>query len=237
MQVRCVRGIAGARGALGAVVVIDVLRAFTTAAYAFGSGASSIELVATPAEGLARKRDEPELVLVGEVGGRPISGFDHGNSPEQMAGLELCGRRIVLRSSSGVQGALAALPTCRRLYLGSLVTASATLRALRSARLDVTLVAMGSPGWPDGPPGPDGPEDEACADYLAARLRGEQPDLFETQRRVRASPAALQALDPACDWISPGDLELALELDRFPFALEARLEDGRLLARPLASEP
>lgn len=231
MRVRCVRGLAGARGAGGAVVVIDVLRAFTTAAYACAAGARRIELVGTPEEGLARKRAQPGLVLVGEVDGRPIPGFDHGNSPERMAALDLAGKTLVLRSSSGVQGALAALATCQRLFLGSFVTASATVGALRAAGLDVTLVAMGSPA------GPDGAEDDACGEYLAARLRGERPDPAQLLRTVRASPAGLQALDPGCDWITPGDLELALQLDRFPFALEARREGRALVARARTPDP
>jgi 2-phosphosulfolactate phosphatase len=207
-----------------------VLRAFTTAAYAFASGAAAIELVSTPEQGLARRREDPGLVLVGEVGGCPIPGFDHGNSPERMEALDLVGRRLVLRSSSGVLGALAAAATCQRLFLGSLVTASATERALRLAGLDVTLVAMGSPA------GPDGPEDEACAELLAALLGGRHPDLAEVARAVRASPAGLQALDPAVEWISPGDLERALAFDRFPFAIEARLEGEHLLARRFEHE-
>ncbi|HEX6884056.1 MAG TPA: 2-phosphosulfolactate phosphatase [Planctomycetota bacterium] len=230
MRVERVRGLDGARGARGAVVVIDVLRAFTTAAYACASGARAIELVATPEEGLARKRVDPGLVLVGEVGGRPIPGFDHGNSPERMAALDLAGRRLVLRSSSGVQGALAALPTCETLLLASLVTARATVRVLAGLGRDVTLVPMGSPD------GPDGPEDDACAEHLAALLDGAEPDPAPLLHRVRASPAATQALDPACDWISPGDLELALALDRFPFALEARREADALVARRLDPE-
>ena len=227
MRVRTARGLEQARGARGTVVVIDVLRAFTTAAYAFASGARAIELVGTPEEGLARKRAEPELVLVGEVGGRPIAGFEHGNSPERMAALDLGGRTLVLRSSSGVQGALAALPTADALLLGSLVTATATVRALRALDRDVTLVAMGSPD------GPDGPEDDACAFLLAAMLRGEACDLERIARTVRESPAGRQALDPAIAWITPGDLEHALAVDRFDFAVWARLEQGRLIARKM----
>jgi 2-phosphosulfolactate phosphatase len=225
MRVLRARGVAGARGARGTVVVIDVLRAFTTAAYACASGARAIELVGTPEEGLARKRQDPALVLVGEVGGQPIPGFDHGNSPERMAALDLAGRALVLRSSSGVQGALSAAPTAEHVLLGSLVTASATAGAARALGHDVVLVAMGSPA------GPDGPEDEACAELLEALLRGERPDLARAVQDVRASPAGRQALDPAIDWITPGDLELALAVDRFDFALAARLEDGRLLVR------
>ena len=225
MRVASVRGLAGARGALGTVVVIDVLRAFTTAAYALAAGAREIELVGTPEEGLARRSAEPALVLVGEVGGRPIAGFDHGNSPERMRALDLAGRRLVLRSSSGVQGALAALPSCSALLLGSFVTAAATVRAARALGHDVTLVPMGSEG------GPDGPEDDACVELLAARLTGRDLEWAQLERRVRAAPAALQALDPACDWITPGDLELALALDRFDFALRAARPDGRLVAR------
>ena len=231
MRVRRARGLAGARGARGTVVVIDVLRAFTTAAYALASGARAIELVATPEEALARKAADPTLVLVGEVGGRPIAGFDHGNSPERMAALALAGRTLVLRSSSGVQGALAALESADALFLGSLVTAAATVRAARALAHDVTLVAMGASG---SDAALDGPEDDACAELLAARLEGRAIDLEEIARRVRSAPAARIALDPATDWITPGDVELALAFDRFDFALRAELEDGRLIARRTA---
>jgi len=229
MRVRRARGLTGARGARGTVVVIDVLRAFTTAAYACASGARAIELVGTPAEGFARKAAEPSLVLVGEVGGRPIAGFEHGNSPERMHTLALDGRTLVLRSSSGVQGALAALASCEALYLGSLVTAAATERAVRALGGEVTLVAMGAGGSEIGL---DGPEDDACAELLAARLEGRPFEWAALERLVRESPAARAALDPAESWISPGDLELALALDRLDFALRARLEGGRLVARP-----
>ena len=225
LHVRRTRGIEGARGARGTVVVIDVLRAFTTAAYAFDSGAREVELVSTPEEGLARKRADPALVLVGEVGGKPIPGFDHGNSPERMRELDLAGRTLVLRSSSGVQGALAAAPTADAILLGSLVTASATVELARALAHDVTLVAMGSQG------GPDGPEDDACAELLERLLRGERPDLDRIARTVRESPAGRQALDPTIDWITPGDLELALAIDRFDFAIVARVEGSRLVAR------
>lgn len=230
MRVLRAQRLSGARGACGTVVVIDVLRAFTTAAYALEAGAEAIELVASPEAGLARKAADSSVVLVGEVGGRPIAGFDHGNSPERMRELDLAGRRLVLRSSSGVQGALAALATCDALLLGSLVTAAATVRVARELGADVTLVAMGAGAGI----GPDGPEDDACADLLAARLEERRIDWPGIERRVRESPAAQLALDPAVDWITSGDVELALALDRFDFAVQARREDGRLVARRTA---
>jgi len=50
---RIVLGAEGARAATGVVVVIDVMRAFTTAAYAFEAGIGEIELVSTVEEALA----------------------------------------------------------------------------------------------------------------------------------------------------------------------------------------
>jgi len=227
IRVRCARGLEGARGARGTVVVIDVLRAFTTAACALARGARAIELVGTPAEGLARRAEDGSLVLVGEVDGRPIPGFDHGNSPERMETLDLAGRTLVLRSSSGVQGALAALPSCERLLLGSLVTAAATAAEARRAGGEVTLVAMGASGTAAAY---DGPEDDACAALLAALLEERPCDRDALLREAASGPAARAALDPAVDWISPGDLRRALDLDRFPFAVSAGIEDGRLVA-------
>ena len=226
MRIHRARGLEAAPGARGVLIVIDVLRAFTTAAYAFGSGAREIWLVATPEEALLLRTARPELVLAGEVGGRPIPGFDHGNSPEAMRALDLSDRTLVLRSSSGVQGALRA-SSAERLFLGSLVTASATARAAAETGREVTLLATGSPD------GPDGPEDDACADLLEALLRRRPYDATSIRRAVSASPAGQLALDPAVDWVTPGDLESALAIDRFDFAIAAERRDGRLVARTL----
>lgn len=214
------RGIDAAASAQGHVVVIDVLRAFTTAAYALASGAREIVLVGTADLAFALRRRWPAAVLVGESGGRPIAGFDHGNSPAAMRSLDLHGRTVILRSSSGTQGVVRAR-SAARVFLGSLVVARATAECLRSAPR-ITLLAMGSVA------GPDGPEDDACADYLQELLEGGAGDRDRARRVVRESPAALQALDPEIDWITPADLECALAVDCFTFAMPVR-RDGDLL--------
>jgi 2-phosphosulfolactate phosphatase len=60
--------------ATGTVVVIDVLRAFTTAAFAFAAGAADITLVGAIEEAFALRERNPDLLLAGEVYGLPIEG-------------------------------------------------------------------------------------------------------------------------------------------------------------------
>lgn len=96
-------------GVRGAVVVVDVLRAFTTAAYAFDSGAEAIYLVADVDEALAFKQAHPNSVAVGEAGGLKPEGFDHPNSPASVAKAQLDGRTVVQRTSAGTQGVVDAV--------------------------------------------------------------------------------------------------------------------------------
>lgn len=227
MRIARLQGLAAATDARGAVVVIDVLRAFTTAAFGFARGAKEIVLVETAEEALALRAEDPRRVLIGEVQGRPIPGFDFGNSPEALDALGeggLAGRTLVLRSSSGTQGVARAVHSTRT-YLGSFVVASATARALAARGEDVSLLAMGWAG--DG----HGDEDDACGDWLEARLAGQACDVAACLAKARASRAAQNALDPANDWITVGDVERALELDRFDFAMPVAREGGRLVAR------
>jgi len=70
--------------ASGLVIVIDVLRAFSNAAYAFSRGAKEIILVSTVEEALDLKSKLPNAKAMGEVGGLPPAGFDFGNSPTQI---------------------------------------------------------------------------------------------------------------------------------------------------------
>ncbi len=225
MKITIAQRLPAAESARGHVVVIDVMRAFTTAAFAIHAGAERIVLVSGAEEAFATRSRLFRSVLVGEDRGRKIDGFDHGNSPAEMEGADLAGRTVILRSSSGTQGVVRAR-SADAVLLGSLVTASATVRYLREKAREVTFLAMGSPYSGEGS------EDDACAELMAALLRGESADTARTIRAVRSSEAGRQALDPAVEWTSPEDLDRACALDRFDFALPVELEDGLLVARP-----
>ena len=95
-------------GVRGPVVVVDVIRAFTTAAYAFGSGAAEIYLVGDVEEALAFKRSRPGTLALGENRGRRPDGFDYPNSPAMVIRADLTGRTLVQRTSAGTRGVVAA---------------------------------------------------------------------------------------------------------------------------------
>ena len=193
-------------------MIVDVFRAFTTAAFCVAAGAREIVLVNDHEQALAMKRADPKLFLTGEIGGRPIPGFDVGNSPSAIERLDLTGRRVVQRTSSGTQGVVAATGASA-IVLGSFVIAAATVRYLRQAD-EVTVVAMGQNAQEDAD------EDLLCARYLAAALRGDPLPSTEVTL-VEAWP----------DWFPRRDAELALEVDRFAFALPVHRENGLLIAR------
>ncbi len=92
--------------ASGLVIAIDVLRAFSNAAYAFSRGAKEIRLVSTVDEALALRSRLPNARAMGEVGGLPPAGFDFGNSPAQMLEAELRGASLIQRTGAGTQGAV-----------------------------------------------------------------------------------------------------------------------------------
>jgi 2-phosphosulfolactate phosphatase len=224
MNVRVTSFIEGARAATGHAVIVDVFRAFTTAAFCIAAGAREVVLLADHEHALALKRSDPSLFLTGEIGGRPIPGFDVGNSPSAIERLDLTGRRVVQRTSAGTQGVNAAT-AAREILLGSFVVAEATVRYLRARAQEVTVVAMGHAAAETAD------EDEACARYIASRLAGEPVDIA----------AVLASLwkdeDPNWpDWFPRRDAELACELDRFAFALPVVREGGLLVARPLWSD-
>ena len=218
MNVRIARLLEGARSAHGHAVIVDVFRAFTTAAFCIAAGAREVVLLADHEQALAMKRADPALFLTGEIGGRPIDGFDAGNSPSAIEPLDLEGRRVLQRTSSGTQGVVAAAKA-DAIVLGSFVIASATARYLASAR-DVTIVAMGHGGTEPAD------EDEQCARYLAALLGGMRPQAPSVRLEADHAP------DGWPDWFPRRDAELALQIDRFDFALPVTREGALLVARP-----
>ncbi len=199
-----------------AVVVIDVLRAFTVAPWLFHRGAARVLTVADR-EHATRLRDAtfPDALLAGEQDGRPVEGFDLGNSPSEVACHELAGRTVIHRTSAGTQG-LARTAGSGQVFAASFVTAAATAAALRSADLaEVTFVITGASL------GRDGDEDMAAAELIAARARGDAPDPAPYLARVAASDAGHLFTPEGPDWAPDEDMAMACEVDRFDRALRA----------------
>jgi len=137
----------GAGRATGVVAVIDVFRAFTSAAVVLANGASCIFMVRSVEEALELRRVGIGQFCIGEVDGRQPEGFDFGNSPFEIASVHFHGETVIQRTSAGTQGIVLASSRAERLYAASLVTANATARAVLSGSPEtVTLVAMGGEG-------------------------------------------------------------------------------------------
>lgn len=208
------------------VVVIDVLRSFTTAAVALARGARAIY----PVEGiaaatlLANRLDKP--LSIGAVGGGdPVPGFDFGNSPASLLTADLLGRNVVMSTAAGVRG-LQRFGLARHLYATGLVCARATAEAIRTAgAAEVCFVITGE--WVDR----DGDEDIACADYIEALLRGDPADPAVFARRVRDSDFGRRFLAGTWPNLPLADLDLAAEVDRFDFAMPVRRSGEHLLIR------
>jgi 2-phosphosulfolactate phosphatase len=220
----------GAHQAQGVAVVIDVLRACTSAAMMAYLGAERIVLLSEPEEVLRLKKADGYLA-VGEVGGKRPPGFDLGNSPARIlsAGSDLfAGRRVAQRTTAGTSGAVAAARCADLVILGSFCTAAATARFIQ--RLSpppavVSLVAMGDDGLTASP------EDEACADYLEHLLAGRPYDYLPALHRLIEQETVQQFLRRDQDHFPPEDPLYALQRDLFDFVLVATLDGGLLTAR------
>jgi 2-phosphosulfolactate phosphatase len=217
--------LSGAQRANGAVVIIDVFRAFTTAATALSRGASKIIMVSSVEEALALREAGVGHICVGEVDGRAPDSFDFGNSPFELSQAEVTGKTVIHRTSAGTQGIVAA-KKAEQLYAGSLVTAAATARAIRSiAPSRVTLVAMGDSGILRTD------EDEVCALHLRNLLEGRSGDSEAVRAFILAGARISEFRDPANSHLHPGDLEIALDVSRYDFAVRVLQEEGRSVAR------
>ena len=209
--------------ATGTVVVIDVLRAFTCTAFALGGGVASIFLVGEVAEALALREQMPDALLMGEVGSRRIPGFDFSNSPAEIDGLDLRGRRMIQRTSNGTQGMVRSVQA-ETILAGSFCCAEATVAFIR--RQNPSMLSFVITGYG---PGGRGDEDVALADYVHARLRGETPDPEPYLERVRSSVMGRRFPDPNWPDFPPADLPCCTALDRFHFAMPVARQDGQLV--------
>lgn len=214
--------------ATGVVIVIDVIRAFTTAAFAFAAGAEEIILVGEVEEAFSLREQRPDTLVMGEVGGLPPKGFDFGNSPSALMNANLTDRRLIQRTSRGTQGVVESV-NASHLLTASFCCARATVNYVRTLSPEtVTFVNTGF-----GPEG-RGDEDLTCSEYLEELLKGNQPDPESYLQRVKESRVSQELFanpdKPKFEW---QDIEHCMKLDRFDFAMPVERMNGLLVMQPV----
>ena len=99
---------------------------------------------------------------------RALSGFQYNNSPSQLVGKDFSGKTIVLTTSSGTQGLVAARDV-DELITGSLVNLEPVVSHIKRKDPErVSIVPMGK-----GAKEP-ADEDELCAQWIESKLKGNE---------------------------------------------------------------
>jgi 2-phosphosulfolactate phosphatase len=207
--------------ATGVVLIIDVLRAFSTAAYTFSRGVKEIRLVSTVEDALLLKEQIPNSKAMGEVHGIPPEGFDFGNSPTHILEQDLKGITIIQRTSAGTQGAVRSV-SADVLFATSFVVAGATINAILELKPEeITFVITG---------GADNAEDLACAHFLEKHFTGQAVDAQEYIQRVVTSKDGSYHLGNHPHFPS-SDLDYCTRINAFDFAMLITRENGQLVMR------
>ena len=212
-EIRILHLVDGAKDATGLTVVIDVCRAFSTAAFLASRGTREIFTVGTVDEAFQLRERLPDCLIVGEVKGRKPEGFDLGNSPSDVLASRYIGQSAVQRTSAGTQGIINA-KSADEVLTGAFVNAGAIVHYIRRAMPEtVSLVCMGWEALRECE------EDTLCAEFLRGRVTGNELDFSEVAERIRRSETGERFRSPAYPWLPEEDLDLCLSLDLFDFVL------------------
>ncbi len=206
----------------GVTVVIDVIRAFTTAAFAFEGGAAKILPVASVEHAFILKNKYPGSLIMGEVDGFKPEGFDLSNSPAAISEAEVSDRVLIQRTSAGTQGLVLAVHA-DRLLAASFVVARATADYLKRLKPDqISFIITGESL------GRDGDEDRACGEYIERLVRDKHPCPLDYTQRIMTSSVGQSFLEGENRYLLSEDLTMSAQINIFDFFLAVR-RDGRQL--------
>ncbi len=201
-------------------VVIDVFRAFTTASYVLAQ--SPVHYVLTPDSTVIARlvTDVAHPIIIG----KPEKGMEHlvtyqiPNSPTRAQELSIVGRTVFHRTEAGARGVLQAKDADLILVAG-FVNADATIRYIKTLKdPELKIVPMGHEAATPSL------EDDLCANYIEACLKGKEFSLGPFLPELRTGPG--RYFFSTDQWQYPQkDFDMCLEIGRFDFAIQAEVKD------------
>lgn len=223
MTIRIVQGHHHKLGASRINVIIDVIRAFTVAHYAFIHGAQGIILAGTLEEAFRLKKQFPQFMLAGEIRGLPIPGFDLDNSPVRLQNADLRGKFLIQKTTNGVKATLNSL-NADHVFVTGFTNARTTAEYIKNElwkedednTMSIHLIASH----------PSGDDDLACAQYISGIIQdSNRPTADETIERIRKSKAAGKFYDHDKPDFLQEDIALCTQELAAEFVMKVKYKD------------
>ncbi len=215
MQIKIFHNTEGAKSAEGLTVIIDVFRAFTTECYVMNNGAYKIIPVGSLDVAYKLKSDNPDFLLMGEQNGERPDGFDYGNSPFQVSGVDFSGKTVIHISTAGTKG-LSNASRASEIITGSFVNVEAIVRYIRSRKPEVlSLVCTGTANETIRD------EDALCAEYIKNDLLGIANDFDSIVEHIKKNGYIDRFMDPAFPKYPVDDIDYCFAINKFSFILRA----------------
>jgi 2-phosphosulfolactate phosphatase len=205
------------------VVVIDVIRAFTTACYAMENNPKDYIIVRSLDLARKLKKDNPDYVLLGERNGYNLPGFDYVNSPTEIKDIDFSNKTIVHTTSLGTKGIVNTLKYTNKIITGSFVNAKAIIKYIK--RENPNYVCLFCTNGLN-----DDNEDLMFAKYIVSHFEDKPLDINTIRNNLanKHKSRFMYLIDPRTEY-SKSDFFLSLELDKFDFVIEAYMEKDGLV--------
>lgn len=204
------------------VVVIDVLRAFTTACYIMNNSPKDYIIVRDLELAYKLKKENPDYILMGEREGFNLPGFDYGNSPTEIKDVDFSNRIIVHTTSMGTKGITNALKYTKEVILGSFVNAKATINYIKKENPNY-IYLFSTFGIADDN------EDLMFAKYIKGYFENKPLNVDLIKNNLLKHKSGIQYLIDQKIEYSKNDFLLAFELDKFNFVIKAYLDADQLI--------
>jgi len=204
----------------GLAVVIDVLRAFTTSCFIIENKAKCIYPVSDLIDALKLKEENNDWILIGERKGLKVEGSDYGNSPTELKRVNLENKTVILTTSAGTQ-AIDKLVNVDKIITGAFVNVGAIAKYIRKNNFDEITFICTDNRWLDN-------EDYKLAEYVSDLVLDKNPSFEQIKKYIINHPTADGFLRKPYTKTSKSDFNLAMQINRFDFVIEAQHDRDRV---------
>jgi 2-phosphosulfolactate phosphatase len=208
------------RNSNSATIVIDVFRAFTTAAYILSRNPSLYILSTTSTIITELSELYSNSILVGKPEKGETLQYHIPNSPTRSQELTIQDKIILHRTEAGAKGILQALLSSSGIVLAScFANAKATIDYLKRKNItELNIMAMGHEATTPTL------EDDLCAQYIMALWTNETFDIEAYKPEIKASSGQYFFQHDQLQY-PRDDFNSCLNLNQFNFAIEAKLKN------------